>query len=32
MSDCVEQATLLSYMTAWMGGVTLGPGYIDTYN
>ena len=32
MSYCVAQAILLSYMTAWMGGVSLGPEYIDTYN
>ena len=29
MSYCVAQGTPLSYMTTWMGGVTLGPGYIQ---
>ena len=31
MSCCVAQGTPLSYMTAWMGGVSLRPGYPDTY-
>ena len=32
MSYCVAQVTLLSYMTARMGGVSPGPGDIGTYN
>ena len=31
MSYFVAQGTPFSYMTAWMGGVSLGPGYLDTY-
>ena len=32
MSFCVARGIPLSYMTAWKGGVTPGPEYIDTYN